>query len=103
LLCAKGIKLIERNFTCRLGEIDLVMLNANCLIFVEVRYRAYDRFGGGRGSVTPQKQRRLIRSAGIFLSRNPRYADLPCRFDVVSATKKHNGIHYEWIKDAFQL
>lgn len=60
LLLGRGLKLVERNYRCRGGELDLVMLDGKTLVFVEVRYRATPSFGGAAGSVNWHKQRRII-------------------------------------------
>ena len=64
-----GLTLVERNFRCRLGEIDLIMLDHGTLVFVEVRKRKNMRHGGAAGSVTASKQARLISAAQVYLSR----------------------------------
>lgn len=96
-----GLKLIARNFRCRLGELDLVMEHGTHLVFVEVRMRRNSRFGGGGASVNQAKQRRLTRAAGVFLQRHPRYAQRPCRFDVISVTGGGDDMACSWIADAF--
>lgn len=92
----RGLKLLERNFRCRGGEIDLIMRDGDTLVFVEVRYRRNDRFGGSAVTVDRRKQMRLIAAAHTFLQRSGQRA--PCRFDVVAVT----GADLDWIPDAFQ-
>ncbi|MEX0958285.1 MAG: YraN family protein [Burkholderiales bacterium] len=91
-----GLKLVQRNYRCRFGEIDLVMRDGRVLVFVEVRYRASAAFGGAAASITPRKQGRLLAAARHFLAS---HADaLPCRLDAVLL----NGDgRIEWIKNAF--
>ena len=106
-LQALGLHLLDRNAASRAGEIDLVMLDksgaaAGTVVFVEVRYRAYDAFGGGAASVDAGKRRRLVHAAEVFLQRNPRHADAPCRFDVVAASGDPATPTIEWLKDAFR-
>ncbi len=96
-----GLALVTRNYRCRLGELDLVMQHGNALVFVEVRLRNNTRFGDGFASVTFAKQRKLTRAAGVFLMRHPGYRDRPCRFDVVSVSKRNYQPHCEWIRGAF--
>lgn len=96
----QGLRLVRRNFRCRLGEIDLVMRHGATLVFVEVRYRAPSRFGNGAESVTPAKQRRLLAAARVYLAATaPTRA--PCRFDVVSVSKRHYEPEFHWVRDAF--
>ncbi len=71
------------------------------LVFVEVRLRNNARYGTGGESVTYTKQRKLIRAAGVFLMRHPKYQDRRCRFDVVSVSKRNYKTRCQWIKDAF--
>ena len=106
-LQALGLGLLDRNAASRAGEIDLVMLDksgaaAGTVVFVEVRYRANDAFGGGAASVDAGKRRRLVHAAEVFLQRNPRHADAPCRFDVVAASGDPATPTIEWLKDAFR-
>ena len=106
-LLARGLRLLDRNAASRAGEIDLVMLDKSgadggTVIFVEVRYRANDAFGGGAASVDAGKRRRLVHAAEVFLQRNPRHADAPCRFDVVAASGDPATPTIEWLKDAFR-
>ncbi|RAO75759.1 YraN family protein [Dyella jiangningensis] len=76
-----GLKLLDRNYTTRYGEIDLVMLEHDTVVFVEVRHRLH---GGAAASVTIRKQARLIAAAELWLAAHPKHAKYPCRFDVVS-------------------
>lgn len=99
---AAGLELIDRNYRCRLGELDLVFLDGEVLVFVEVRYRRRNDFGSGAESVGQRKRRRLIAAAQHFLQRHPAYADRPCRFDVVSIGSGETP-RVEWIRNAFTL
>ncbi len=66
-LTAQGLRLLEKNYQCRMGEIDLIFLDQQQLVFTEVRYRARSDFGGCLASVNLRKQRKLIRSAQHYL------------------------------------
>ncbi|EJN09885.1 YraN family protein [Herbaspirillum sp. YR522] len=91
-----GLALVERNFRCRGGEIDLVMQDGAVLVFVEVRARASASHGGALASITPAKQRRLIVAAQHFLQRQ---AHVPaCRFDVIAI----EGERLEWLRHAIE-
>lgn len=88
------LALVERNFVCKGGEIDLIMRSGDMLVFVEVRHRAVGRFGDAAASVTRRKQNRLIVAAQSYLQR---YRHPPaCRFDVVAI----DGAVITWLKDA---
>lgn len=92
-LRAQGLQLIERNFSCKLGEIDLIMQADNVLVFVEVRQRKNANFGTAAASITPQKQRKLTLAAQTYLSRYPKMP--ACRFDALVIT----GQEVEWLKN----
>ncbi|MFU8817000.1 MAG: YraN family protein [Pseudomonadales bacterium] len=95
-----GLRLLSRNFRCRLGEIDLIMADGSVIVFVEVRFRRDVRFGEGFDTVTRSKQRKLLATARAYLAR--RTFDNPaCRFDVVSVTQRHYAPDLLWLKDAF--
>ena len=95
-LLQHGLVLVIRNFRCKAGEIDLIMRDEASLVFVEVRKRANSDYGGAAASVTPAKQRRLLRAAQFFLLR---YKSLPpCRFDVVAI----DGDRLAWLKNAIE-
>lgn len=95
-----GLRLIAANVNYRGGELDLVMEHAQCLVFVEVRYRRSAAFGGGAASVDLRKRRRLLLAAQLFLAGHPRYAQWPCRFDVVEAEGEPPRL--TWLRDAFR-
>ena len=62
-----GLALLQSNYSCRWGEIDLIMRHADAIVFVEVRYRSHSQFGGGLASIDQRKQRKLVRTARHFL------------------------------------
>lgn len=97
------LKLLMRNFRCKVGELDLIMLSAKHeLIFVEVRYRKSKEHGGALESITVGKQRKLIKTAQYFLLTHTKYANHPCRFDVIAIHGSTNKPEIEWIQDAIQ-
>jgi putative endonuclease len=96
-----GLKLIARNYRCRAGEIDLVMLDGAVLALIEVRYRASGAFGGPAASVTWRKQRRIITAARHLLLTHADLRRYPARFDVVAITSGSRGLETRWIKAAF--
>ncbi len=95
-LTRAGLQLLERNYRCRLGEIDLIMRDGATLVFVEVRERRHGGFGSGADSVDRRKIRRLVAAAQHYLQNQPRLP--PCRFDVVSVDGDDN---LTWIPGAF--
>lgn len=102
-LAAQGLRPLARQVRYRLGELDLVMLHGEVLVFVEVRYRATASHGDGLDSVTTAKQKKLVRAARLFLQGQPRYANTPCRFDVVSVSGASSAPHFDWLRDAFRV
>ena len=98
-LKSAGLRLVARNYRCRTGEIDLVMIDGTALVFVEVRYRRGTRFGGPTGSIDRAKQRRIGQAAAHYLQRHPWSG--PCRFDVIGLSAASDTP--EWIRDAFSM
>ena len=92
----KSYRIVDRNWTCKGGEIDLVCLDGDTLVFVEVRARASSRHGTPLETVVDLKRRRLVRAAAIYLHVKKR-EDSACRFDVVAIS----GDAIEHIEDAF--
>jgi len=97
-----GLRLLARNANARGGELDLVMRDGDAVVFVEVRYRASGAFGGGAASVDARKRGKLVHAARLFLHRHPKFADAPCRFDVIDASGDPDAPRIEWLKDAFR-
>ena len=97
----RGMTLMQRNYRCRWGEVDLIMLDGDILVFVEVRYRRQLKYGSGAETVTPYKQKRIIQTARSYIQR---FAELPaCRFDIVSITGSlKDGPVISCLPDAFQ-
>jgi putative endonuclease len=97
LLGRNGLRILERNFRCKAGELDIVAAEGNVLVFVEVRSRADDRHGAAVSAVGPTKQRQVARVAAYYLAlRVPPF--LECRFDVVAIT----GGRAEHLRDAWR-
>jgi len=104
-LKSQGLKLVDKNFNSRFGEIDIIMLDKKILVFVEVRYRKNNTFGGALESVTPSKQNKLRKTAELYLQKNTQYQN--ARFDVVSMSKNtqtnpdKQPYTFDWIPNAF--
>jgi putative endonuclease len=98
----KQLILVERNFHTRFGEIDLIMKDDDTLIFIEVRYRQGNSHGSASESVNLSKQKKIIKSAEIYLMQNNGW-HLNSRFDVIaiSPAKLLSKHHIEWYKAAF--
>lgn len=94
----QGLKLLDANYRCRFGEIDLVLRDGETLVFAEVRKRSSADFGGAAASIDRRKQQRLILTAQHYIASSP--GDRPCRFDAVLLDA---GDRIEWVKNAFEL
>ncbi|PIJ52029.1 YraN family protein [Erwinia sp. OLTSP20] len=93
-----GLRFIAANVRFRSGELDLIMRDRETIVFVEVRYRRNDRFGGAAASVTERKQQRLKQAAACWLAgEGARFHSAPCRFDVIAIT----GSQIQWLRSAF--
>ena len=95
-LLAQGLSLITRNYTTRCGEIDLIMLDNNVLVFVEVRYRHNNQYGGAAASIGYKKQQRIRNTAALYLQKQG--CHYPARFDVCAI---NGNMQINWIKQAF--
>ncbi len=100
-LLARGLALVERNYRTPHGEIDLIMRDAQTLVFVEVRFRQSVDYGGAAESVDRGKQGKLRASAEHYLQRHRGAAKQPCRFDVVALTGAPGQERLEWLPNAF--
>ncbi len=99
----QGLRPLLRNYSAPCGEIDLIMLHLQTLVFIEVRFRHSALFGSAAESVHFRKQQRICKTAARFLQQHPLYQDYPCRFDVV-ACHPDNGtamLQIEWLTNAF--
>ena len=94
-----GLRLIDKNFRSRYGEIDLIMQHRESVVFIEVRYRKNQSHGGAKASVTPAKQLKIQKTALYYMQKNGR--ELNARFDVVAMSGENNNLNIEWIKNAF--
>ena len=106
-LLDQGLSLVQPNFNCRFGEIDLIMsdptgIPAPQLVFIEVRFRRSFGHGGPAASVDHRKQRKLRRCASLYLQ-GDHGRSFPCaRFDVIAVTGMINTPRFDWIRSAFE-
>ena len=96
-----GLQLVQRNFRSKAGEIDLICRDGEELVFVEVRYRSNPDYASALESVTPAKQRKLIRTAQVYLQGINGVHTQPCRFDVVAIEPDGHAHAVEWVRNAF--
>jgi putative endonuclease len=101
---SQGLRLLERNYRCRAGEIDLVMLDGSTLVMIEVRSRSSAEHGGAAATVGSRKQRRFVLAAQHLMLTRPAYRRLAARFDVVAIDAAAAGEppRVTWIRDAFR-
>ena len=100
-LVQNKLKKVKKNFNCKAGEVDLIMLDQKTLVFIEVKYRKESDWVTGLEAVTKTKQKRIIKAAKLFLLQNKQYKDLNCRFDVVSIQGDKQNPEINWIENAF--
>jgi putative endonuclease len=104
-LRAKGYAIVAKNFRSRIGEIDLVAVHRQTIVFVEVRSLSGDEFGDPLATVTPRKQRQIAKTALLYLSRHKLH-DRAARFDVIGiqwSAEKDAPPRLTHIQDAFDL
>jgi len=96
----RGMRIVDRNVRCALGEIDLVGLDGDTIVFVEVRTRSSSVKGSAKESITAGKRRRLVRLAQWYL-KGKRWENRSARFDVVAVTWIGETPELDWIPNAF--
>lgn len=97
-LVSKGYRCLERNYRLRSGEVDLIMEDGACLVFVEVKYRRSTDYGAPEEAVTKLKTRRMTKAAVTYISQH-RIVDRMVRFDVIAIDV--DGIHH--VPNAFEV
>ncbi len=98
----QGLRLLEKNFRSRFGEIDLIMADGDTLCFVEVKYRESLGYGGAAATIPPSKRQKLIKTALFYLAGHRRRGQQPMRFDALLIQRGSDGNdEIEWIRNAF--
>ena len=97
-LKTQGYEILEKNYRCRIGEIDLIAKEGETLVFVEVKYRRDDKMGNTKEAVDRKKQNKISLTASYYLMRKCGRMDIPCRFDVAAVL----GEQIEVVKNAFE-
>jgi len=98
----KGYHIIEKNYVCKMGEMDMIAKEKDTLVFIEVKTRTSREFGPPQLAVNAWKQRQLSKIALNYLSEK-RLRDVKARFDVVAIVLIQNQEEIELIRDAFDL
>lgn len=99
-LLSQGLRFVERNFFCRIGEIDLIFLDQDTYVFVEVRYRANNAHGSAAESLGQSKLNKVRKSASLWLQKNNKVNNAS-RFDAILFDKKIDQQHLTWLKAVF--
>ncbi|MFQ3185392.1 YraN family protein [Marinomonas primoryensis] len=99
-LLSQGLHFVERNFFCRIGEIDLIFLDQDTYVFVEVRYRANCTHGSAAESLGQSKLNKVRKSASLWLQKNNKVNNAS-RFDAILFDKKIDKQHLTWLKAVF--
>lgn len=94
-LTDRGYVIVERNYKCPYGEIDIIARDGEYLVFLEVKYRRSDAWGSPGEAVDGRKQRRISRAALCFYGKNGYERDIPCRFDVIGVDGNEKITHIE--------
>jgi putative endonuclease len=101
-LSENGYKVLERNFSCRIGEIDIIAVQEDTVVFIEVKTRSSGKFGMPSEAVSLTKQNRMVKTALYYMQKN-KLLDYMCRFDVLEIiVDEDNSKRINLIKDAFQ-
>lgn len=95
-------KILERNFRCKFGEIDIIALDRKTLVFVEVKTRSSHEFGSPQTSITPRKKRQLTKVAHYYLQKNHLF-NREARFDVVTVEMDSGRERVDFIRNAFEV
>ncbi|MCW8930022.1 MAG: YraN family protein [Gammaproteobacteria bacterium] len=100
----KGLTELQRNFSSKYGEIDLIMQDNEFLVFIEVRYRKQIHFGHPLETINYTKQKKILKTIQYFLMKHPKYSQLPCRIDAIAINSqtKTGQEQIDWIKNAIE-
>ena len=101
-LIKQGLGLLQSNYRCRFGEIDLIMLDDEIICFVEVKFRRSLAYGGAAGALSRAKQHRIIKTAQLYVAANRRFGNRALRFDAFLIQQQSDGTNdFNWIRNAF--
>ena len=98
----RGLRLLQHNYTCRCGEIDLIMREGECICFIEVKFRVSMTYGGAAYSIPLTKRRKIIKTALFYIAGHRQLASCPLRFDAFLIQRQPDGSdRINWIRNAF--
>ncbi|MBS1175437.1 MAG: hypothetical protein H6R05_1568 [Burkholderiaceae bacterium] len=95
----QGLRHLDNNIASNLGEIDVLMMHGETLVFVEVKMRKTASFGGALAAITPSKLKRLRQAIALYLQQNPRYAQYDCRIDAVLIQGVGAQRNIQWLQN----
>ncbi len=100
----KGLIQLQSNFACKCGEIDLIMIDNEFLVFIEVRYRKRTHYGHPLETINYAKQKKIINTVQYFLMKHPEYKHFPCRIDAIAINSQPQTgqEQIQWVKNAIQ-
>lgn len=101
-LMSRGCSILARQYRTPYGEVDLIILEEQTLVFAEVKYRGSARYGSPAEAVNWQKQRRLVRSGLWYCQKEQISADRPVRFDVIELVRQDEQLQIRQIRNAFE-
>jgi putative endonuclease len=99
----QGAEILNRNFRCKLGEVDIVAKDGKYLCFIEVKYRSDDRFGGPEAAVNIVKQKKICKISLSYMNIFKLPEDTPVRYDVVAIHGEDRALTVSWLKNAFEF
>jgi putative endonuclease len=98
----QGLNLLQQNFSCRYGEIDLIMRDHDCICFIEVKFRESMAYGGAASAIPLSKQRKLVKTALFYIAAHRQLNRQGLRFDAFLIQRHPDGNdRYDWIRNAF--
>ncbi|NOG61378.1 MAG: YraN family protein [Proteobacteria bacterium] len=101
-LVERAIKIVSRNFHSRFGEIDIIGIDNDILIFFEIRYRKNEHFLSAVETVDQHKCKKIVITSEVYLNKHKKYQSYFCRYDVITISGALEQPVIEWIKNAFQ-
>jgi putative endonuclease len=98
----KGCRIIERNFRCWMGEIDIIARDGSYLCFIEVKFRKDNSYGDAKEAVNYSKQKRISKVSSFYLYSKKVSFDSPIRYDVIAESVDDGILTFDWVKNAFE-
>ncbi len=100
-ISSRGAAILERNYRCRQGEVDIIAKDEEYLCFIEVKYRKNDSFGPPQEAVSYRKRQHICKVSTFYLYSKYKSLDISVRYDVIAISPQDNKLTFNWIKNAF--